>query len=311
MSPTREERPIDMLAVAGVDADLVLKVDYLPGDDDKVMGSMVGWMAGGPTANSACAASRLGLRVAALAMIGDDRTGRIILDSYAEFGVDTALVELVPDLTSPFTVILIPPNGEKAIVVVPGSRPVYRMDRVEQALRQARVMYMLPGARAQFLEFARLAHTCGAEVMIDVESTSGIDPSSLEEVLAPVDIASFNKDGFIAATGEQPALESLRSLLDFGPHTIVVTLGAHGALAATAGQFAQLPGHRVAAVDTTGAGDTFNAAFLCATLDGLGLEERLRFANAAAALSVTGMGPRGCLPARVEVEEFLKTSIEE
>jgi sugar/nucleoside kinase (ribokinase family) len=306
-----DERSIDMLAVAGVDADLVLKVDYLPTDDDKVMGSMVGWMAGGPTANSACAASRLGLRVNALAVIGDDRTGKIILDSYAEFGVDTALVELDPNVTSPFTVILIPPNGEKAIVVVPGSRPVYDMERVEQALRQTRVMYMLPGARAQFLQFARLAHTCGAEVMIDVESTSGITPSSLGEVLATVDIASFNKDGFVAATGEQPTAESLRSLLGFGPHTIVVTLGARGSLAATAEQFVQLPGHRVEAVDTTGAGDTFNAAFLYATLADLGLEERLRFANAAAALSVTGMGPRGRLPTRAEVAEFLKTSIEE
>jgi sulfofructose kinase len=148
-------------------------------------------------------------------------------------------------------------------------------------------------------------------VMIDVEATVGINPSSLREALAAVDIASFNRDGFITAAGEQPTVDSVRRLLGYGPHTIVVTMGAQGALAATAEQVAQWPGYRVEVVDTTGAGDTFNAAFLSATLAGMALEERLRFANAAAALSVTGMGSRGRLPTREEVEVFLKTYVEE
>jgi ribokinase/sulfofructose kinase len=306
-----EERTIDVLAIGGIDADLVLTVGELPSYDEKVMGTLVGWMAGGPAANSACAASRLGLRVTALAMLGDDRSGQIAIDGYAEFGVDTSLIEVVPGATSPFTVILIPPTGEKAIVVVPGTPPNYRMDRVEQALRRTRMMYMMPGAKAQFLELAALARACGAEVMIDVESTVAIDPSSLRQALAAVDIASFNRDGFIAAAGVQPTAETVQRLLEYGPHTIVVTLGAQGALAATAKGVAQRPGHRVEVVDTTGAGDTFNAAFLSATLDGQTLDQRLRFANAAAALSVTGMGPRGYLPTRQEVEDFLQTHNEE
>jgi sulfofructose kinase len=311
MSPISEQRPIDMLAVGGIDADMVLTVDQLPSHDEKVMGMLVGWMAGGPAANCACVASRLGLRAAALAMVGDDRSGQMIIDGYAEFGVDISLIEVVPGATSPFTVILVPPTGEKAIVVVPGTPPSYRMDRVERALRQTRVMYMMPGAQAQFLELARLARACGAEVMIDVESTVGIDPSSLRRVLAAVDIASFNRDGFIAAAGEQPTADSVRRLLGYGPHTIVVTLGAQGALAAMAGRVARRPGYCVQVVDTTGAGDTFNAAFLSATLAGIALEQRLRFANAAAALSVTGMGPRGRLPTRQEVESFVRTYVEE
>jgi sugar/nucleoside kinase (ribokinase family) len=306
-----EERTIDVLAIGGIDADLVLTVDELPSHDEKVMGRLVGWMAGGPAANCACAASRLGLRAAALAMVGDDRSGQLIVDGYTEFGVDISLIEVAPGATSPFTVILIPPTGEKAIVVVPGTPPSYRMDRVEQALRLTRMMYMMPGARAQFLELARLARACGAEVMIDVESTVGIDPSSLRQALAAVDIASFNRDGFIAAADEQPTIDAMRRLLEYGPHTIVVTLGAQGALAATAERAAQQPGYRVEVIDTTGAGDTFNAAFLSATLGDMALEQRLRFANAAAALSVTGMGPRGRLPTRQEVEVFLKTHVEE
>src|SRR5262245_55243259 len=135
-----ELRTLDVLAVGGVDADLVLTVDRLPSFDEKEIGRLVGWLPGGPAANSACAASRLGLRVAALAVVGADKAAQIIIDGYTEFGVDTTLVEIAPDATSPFTVILIDPTGEKAIVVVPGTRPRYRMDRVEQALCQARTM---------------------------------------------------------------------------------------------------------------------------------------------------------------------------
>jgi sulfofructose kinase len=295
----------DILAVGGVDADLVLTVDHLPSFDEKVIGRLVGRLPGGPAANSACAASRLGLRVAALATVGDDEAAQIIINGYTEFGVDTSLVEVAPEATSPFTVILIDPTGEKAIVVVPGSRPRYPMDRVEQALRRSRAMYMMPGDQAQFLELAQLAQACGAEVMIDVESTVGFEPATLARLLAPVDIASFNQDGFIAATGEQPSPEALRRLLDYGPHTVVVTRGALGALAVTADQAAEVQGYRMEVVDTTGAGDTFNAAFLCATFDGLALDQRLRFANAAAALSVTSIGPRGNLPTRREIEQFL------
>ena len=311
MLPIHEQRTLDILAVGGADADLVLTVGELPSYDEKVLGKLVGWLPGGPAANCACAASRLGLRVAAVAAVGDDRAAQIIIDGYAQFGVDTSLIEVIPGATSPFTVILIDPTGEKAIVVVPGTPPRYRMDRVEQALRQARVMYMMPGARDQFLDLAYLAHAGGAEVMIDVESTVGIDPTSLGQILAAVDIASFNRDGFIAATGEQPTPETARRLLHHGPHTVVVTKGAQGALAVTADRVVERPGYRVEVVDSTGAGDTFNAAFLSATLAGLSFEERLRFANAAAALAVTAMGPRGCLPTHDEVKVFLETYIEE
>ena len=85
----------------------------------------------------------------------------------------------------------------------------------------------------------------------------------------------------------------------------MVTLGARGALAVTRNEEAQQPGFFVEPVDTTGAGDTFNAAFVSATARGLPLAERLRFACAAGALSVTGMGPRGRLPTLAEVEAFI------
>ena len=84
-----------------------------------------------------------------------------------------------------------------------------------------------------------------------------------------------------------------------------MTLGSRGALAVTRDEASVQPGFAVQAVDTTGAGDTFNAAFVSATLSGLPLAERLRFANGAGALSVTRMGPRGRLPTADEVRSFV------
>jgi ribokinase/sulfofructose kinase len=296
---------LDVLTIGGIDMDLVLTVPELPGPDLKVMGDLVGNMPGGPAANFACAASRLGLRVAALAEVGDDPAGQAIVDDFASYGVDTSLIQIRPGGKTCFTIILIPPSGEKAIVIVPTFQPEYALDRLEARLRQTRLIYLMPQKSELFFTIARLAHTCGAEVMIDVEPTIGADRERLRRILAEVDIASFNQYGFSAATGEAPSLEAAARLLDAGPHTVVVTLGANGSLAVTRDQAVMQAGIAVRAVDTTGAGDTFNAAFVSATVAGLPLAERLRFANGAGALSVTGMGPRGCLPTADQVQSFI------
>jgi sulfofructose kinase len=300
-----DTRVYDVLTIGGIDMDLVLTVPELPGADLKVFGDLVGNMPGGPAANFACAASRLGLRVSALAEVGDDQAGQIIIDDFASYGVDTSLIRVRPGGRTCFTIILIPPSGEKAIVIVPTFQPEYSLPRLSEALRQTRLIYLMPQNHEQFLAMARLAHECGAEVMIDVEPTIGANRAMMREILAEVDIASFNQFGFSATTGEPPSPEAARRLLDTGPHTVVVTLGSRGALAVTRDEAVVQAGFAVQAVDTTGAGDTFNAAFVSATVSGLPLADRLRFANGAGALSVTGMGPRGRLPTADEVQLFV------
>jgi sugar/nucleoside kinase (ribokinase family) len=300
-----DTRAYDVLTVGGIDMDLVLTVPELPGADLKVFGDLVGTLPGGPAANFACAASRLGLRVSALAEVGDDQAGQTIIDDFASYGVDTSLIQVRPGERTCFTIILIPPSGEKAIVIVPTFQPEYPLLRLAETFRQTRLIYLMPQNHEQFLAIARLAHECGAEVMIDVEPTVGANHAMMRQIMAEVDIASFNQFGFSAATGEPPSPEAARRLLDTGPHTVVVTLGARGALAVTRDEAVVQPGFAVRAVDTTGAGDTFNAAFVSAMIWNLPLAERLRFANGAGALSVTGMGPRGRLPTVEEVRTFI------
>ena len=109
---------IDILAVGGIDMDLVLKVPRLPSFDEKEMGELVGRLPGGPAANFACAASRLGLKVSSFSLVGDDESGRLIIEDFHRYGVDTSLIQVIENAESPFTVILVDPTGEKAIIVV-------------------------------------------------------------------------------------------------------------------------------------------------------------------------------------------------
>jgi ribokinase/sulfofructose kinase len=286
--------------------DLVLKMPHLPAHDEKVLGELVGRLSGGPAANFACASSRLGLKAACWAGVGDDESGRLILKDFEDFGVDTSLMQIHRQAETPFTIVMIDPTGEKAIVVIPTFEHEYSLEIAAGALARSRMLYLMPQHLDRFLALARLAHQYGAEVMIDVEATVCGQRDRLEQILAQTDIASFNQAGFAAAAGQPVSIEAAQSLLAFGPHTVMVTRGEAGSLAVTRGAVAEHPGYRVAVVDTTGAGDTFNAAFLAATLQGKPLEERLQFANAAAAISVTALGARGWLPTTSDIETFLE-----
>lgn len=299
------ERPYDVIAVGGVDVDIVMTVDRLPSHGEKVLGRLVGRLPGGTVGNFACAAGRLGLNVASFSIVGADDAGRLVLADFEQFGVATDFVRVDPEVETHFTVILIEPSGERSIVVVPMFKERHDLDLARQALSKARALYLMPNDVEQFIALASIAREVGALVMIDVEPTIGADRRKLEQILAWTDIASFNEAGLTAVSGEEPTVAGARSLLAFGPNTVVVTLGSRGALAVTHEESAQRAGFHVPVRDTTGAGDTFNAAFLSATLRGEPLPRRLLFANAAAAIAVTGLGPRGSLPTRTEVEAFL------
>lgn len=300
-------RTLDVLAIGGAAVDTVITLDRLPAHDEKVLGKLAGHLPGGPSGNFACAASRLGLRVAVLAEVGDDAPGRLIVADFQRHGVDTSLIQVIEGAVSNFTIGLIDPSGEKAMVVVPMLADKPPLDLVASVLPRTRLLYGMPHDRERFNALIRIAHENGAEVMIDVERTILADEPDIGAFLNGIDIVSFNEESFIAATGERPSVEVACRLLHYGPHTIVVTRGAQGSLAVTKNESVEAPGFRVDVVDTTGASDTFNAALAQTLLTGMPLGEGVRFANAAAALSVTGLGPRGHLPDENEVEAFLRT----
>jgi len=110
---------IDLYCLGGASVDLVLEVPRLPMDGEKLLVQYFGQLPGGFIANTACAAARLGLRTAWGGSVGDDVFGQNILHDFEAFGVKTADVHPQKDATSDFTVVLVHPNGERTIMVVP------------------------------------------------------------------------------------------------------------------------------------------------------------------------------------------------
>ncbi len=293
-------RNIDLLAIGNPCADIVVRTARMPGWDDKCVGEAVGTFAGGTEANVACAASRLGLATAVFGDVGSDAHAQFLLDEFERFGVDTTWVARRADAASATTAIFVSPEGERSIVWVPMA-PTARPD-LETALRRTRVAYTMPYDADALDALARSTHAAGAELAIDIEREGAGRPGRLEAFLHCCDVAFMNESGFSTATGTAPDATGLASLLASGrAHTVVVTMGARGAMAIDATGFATHPAFDTEVVDTTGAGDAFNAAFLAARSRDATLQRALAFACAAASRTVARMGARSGLPTWNEV----------
>jgi len=297
-------KQFDMVVVGDPDLDYVYATSRVPLADEKVPGRKLGAFPGGTAANAACAAATLGLRVAAYGRVGDDADGRLLLAANDRFGVSNAFMRVV-DFPTATTLIIVDQSGEKALVFAP--MPFQPLDDAEflTVARQARIVYTMPRNLDEHRRIAALARAAGAEVAIDIEAMVAPTRAHLEALLGNADIVFINEGGFRATSDAPITTEALRPLLAFGPRVVALTLGARGAIAVTRDSEAHQPGFPVDMRDSTGAGDCFNAAFLSADLRGEDIAQSLRFACAAAAISVGAVGARSGLPSQNEVLSFL------
>jgi hypothetical protein len=175
------------------------------------MGELVGFLPGGPAGNFACAASRFSPRVGILAAVGSDEAGALIVSEFQRYGVDTSRIRVIEGAKSNFTVSLVDPTGEKAIVVVPMLADAYVLDDSGQEPPRARLLFGMPDPHGHFFAVARPARKCGAQVMIDIELTTLSELPDPVALLPEADIVSFNRDSFIAVTGDLPAIAAARA----------------------------------------------------------------------------------------------------
>ena len=300
----------DVVGLNGLDYDIVLAVDHLPQHDEKLSVRLLGNYPGGPVGNFACAASRLGLRVAVAAELGEDVNANAILHELVTYAVSPDWIVQEKGKTTDFTVILVDPSGERAILVVQPDDEQQAGSNVEipEVVYKTNYLYLTMHSFKQVFAHLPSIRESGVKVMIDIENTKATLDVPLMTILENCDIASFNRSGFTAFANREPHLALLDRLkASSNVETILVTMGKEGAMGVDRSQKAvHIPGIPVTVKDTTGAGDTFNAAFLASKLKGFSLLESLQFSIAASALSVTGYGPKGKLPTWGEVTTFLK-----
>ncbi len=306
----------DMILVLGsINLDLVQRVPRLPRPGETIGGEDLRLFVGGKGANQACAAARLGGQVRFAGKTGTDALALRLRAELRDSGVDCCLLSQA-DGASGTAIILVLPSGENVIVLAPGAN-----GRVDAEFGLAAVEQLAPGdlllcqleIPLETVSAAlHAAHQRGVRTILDPAPARNLPG----EVLEAVSFLTPNQSEAALLAGRQRPVEHMgeaeemaKLLLQRGAATVIVKMGAQGCLMASkaSGQPAITiaSGFAVEVVDSTAAGDTFNGALAVALSEQQPLQRALRFANAAAALSVTRAGAISALPDREQVERFL------
>ncbi len=297
---------MSIIVIGSANTDLIVRAARLPAAGETVLGGDLATAAGGKGANQAVAAARLGAPVAFVGRIGQDMFGQQSAAGLAAEGLD--LTYLVRDSETPSGVALIVVDdaGQNLIAVAPGANGRLTPADVaaaQPALAAARVLLLqLEIPMETVLAAARAGRAAGLIVILNPAPAQPLPP----ELYALVDYLTPNEHEAALLAGVAVPEAAAGVLLGWGVRGVIVTLGQAGALVAPATAPAvHVPGFRVAAVDTTAAGDAFNGGLAVALARADGLPAAVRFAHAVAALSVTRPGAQPSLPSGAEVAAFL------
>ena len=305
-----------IVIVGSLNMDFVVSVERLPAPGETALGRNFQMIPGGKGANQAVAAARLGASSVAVRMVG-----RVGYDVFADHlkaslsaaGVNVAAVHAAKSAATGVALIAVDRTGQNSIVVASGANHELAAADVE-AMRP-----VFRGARLALFQLETPLDTVAAALRLAREEglTTILDPAPAQALpqalLQNVDILTPNESEALILLGRSPArvspsdaAELAAALRGLGAKTVIVKLGDQGCYTDSSALQAHMPGFTVEVLDTTAAGDTFNAALAVGLAEGAALEHALRFANAAAAISVTRPGAQTSAPLRVEVDEFLQ-----
>lgn len=299
-----------IVVIGSSNTDLVMEVSVLPRPGETVAGGNFRVGAGGKGANQAVAAARAGATVGFVGRVGRDDYGRAARTGLLREGIDLTYLVDDPSHHSGVAVILVAADGANSIAVAGGANLALDPEDVGRAAPA------FAGARVVLAQFetspesvaaaARLAATRGATFILNPAPARPLPPGlvSLVSILTPNELEAEALTG-VPVTDVASAGRAAAALRKQGFRSVVITLGARGALLAHDDAVVHVPGFAVDAVDTTAAGDVFNGALAAALAEGRSLPAAVRFANAAAALAVTRRGAQESAPSRESIDAFL------
>jgi ribokinase len=299
-----------ILVVGSSNTDMIIRVPRIPRPGETVLGGEFAMAAGGKGANQAVAAARAGGRVTLVARIGDDVFGREALAGFGRDGIDTRFVLKTPGTPSGIALITVDARGENSISVASGANAELSVADVEaagQAFAAADVLLLQLESPLAAVETAvRIAGERRVPAILNPAPARPLGDDLLRRVaiLTPNEHEAELLTG-IAVADDRSARAAARRLRDRGPGTVIITLGERGVYALAEGFEAFAPAFKVAPVDTTAAGDVFNGTLAVALAEKRPLPDALRFAQAAAAISVTRPGAQPSAPARTEILALL------
>jgi ribokinase len=273
------------------------------------MGDEFQTFAGGKGANQAVAAQRAGGSVSFLAAIGNDDLGKTSLAMYQSEGIDTSLIQVIEDSPSGVAMICVSEAGENSISVAPGANGKLTSDiirRNEDAIARAGILLLQLETSAETVtEAIEIAFRHGTRCVLNPAPAQPVPDRILPQLfcVTPNAIETEMLTG-IPVRDDLSAAEAAKQLLQRGVENVVITLGASGALLCNSDGVHHQEAPSVTAIDSTGAGDTFNGVLVAMLAEGRSLKEAIRLGVNAATLSVQRLGAIASIPGR---SEFLAT----
>jgi ribokinase len=303
------------IVIAGsLNADLVQPLPRLPKPGETILAGDLQLIPGGKGANQAVAAGRLGGHARMIGELGDDTFAEVLIESLRSANVDHTSVGRSPGSTGT-ACILVLPDGENLIVVSPAANGRLTIDKLQARLGEISpetiLLCQLEIPMETTAWVLATAHRRGAITILDPAPAQHLH----RDLLSTVTYLTPNQtEAALLLNGPEiitiaDATQAARKLLELGPANgkanVIVKLGAQGCVIANWHSSTHIPGFAVTPVDTTAAGDTFNAAFAVALAEAMPIPQAARFAHAAAAISVTRFGAQSSIPTRAEVDQFL------
>jgi ribokinase len=301
------EMTAKIVIVGSFNTDLTSYMERMPRKGETVHGRTFVVGPGGKGSNQAVAAARLGAEVTFVGRIGQDVFAPLALDIWKQEGVNTDYVVQDPDNSTGVAPIFVDDTGENSIVVVLGANLAVNkgdVDAAAEAIAQADVLLTQLEIDYDTVGYAlKFAKDKGVTTILNPAPAGYLPP----EVVKLADYMTPNETELEVLSNKPGASveDAAASLLTSDEQTVVITLGSQGARYMRKVGSALIPSFKVDVVDTTGAGDAFNAGLAVALAEGKGLGEAINFANATAALCVTKPGTAPSMPFRDEVEALL------
>ena len=294
-----------ILVIGSSNTDMTAKTQELPRPGETVLGGVFTMGAGGKGANQAVAAQRLGGNVQFICKVGNDMFGDNAVSHYQQEGLDTSGI-LRSALPSGVALIYVDSHAENCIVVASGANGDLTeadIDASKEAILSCSILLLqLESPIPSVLKAAKMAHEAGATVVLNPAPACPLP----EELFRYIDLFIPNETELSTFSGlpvadAASAETAAKAMQRKGVGKIIVTMGSKGALICGDGPSVFVPAHKVKAVDTTAAGDTFCGALCVAISEGKSLKEAAEFACAASALTVQKMGAQNSIPFRKDI----------
>jgi ribokinase len=295
-----------IVIVGSTNMDMVVTSMHIPVPGETVLADSFFMNPGGKGANQAVAVSRLGGTISFITKVGNDIFGKQFIQLFNEESINTQFILEDTELPSGVALITVDKLGENSIVVAPGANSKLLPDDLQASLKEiatADLVLMQLEIPIETVNYVA-EYAAGRNIRVILDPAPAMELKS--ELLKRIDIVTPNQTeaeilSGIKVTDIESAGHAAKRIHELGVKNVVITMGALGALVYQEGESCFVPSEKVNPIDSTAAGDVFNAGLAVALSEGKSLKKSVEFASVAAAISVTRMGAQSSIPYRSEM----------